>query len=201
MTACTSSHVANRELRVSVKDQKLAVYEGGQPVRVYGISTSKFGLGDSQNSFKTPLGKLQVAKKIGSGRAPGTVFKCRTPTGEILRPGVCSQRDPVVTRIMWLSGAEGKTRNAFNRFIYIHGTPQEQLIGTPASYGCIRMRSMDVIDLYNRIGVGTPVKVERGGLSNAARHIQEYAYTPVVRPSFKPSGKPPGESGSALVKR
>jgi lipoprotein-anchoring transpeptidase ErfK/SrfK len=161
--ASCSSPKPTRELRVSVADQKMALYENGEPVRVYGVSTSKFGLGDSPASNCTPIGKMKVAKKIGHGLPPGMVFKSRRPTGEILRPNAPG-RDPIVTRILWLQGTESKTRNAYRRTIYIHGTPEESNIGRPASYGCIRMRSMDVIDLFNRVPEGLPVRVDKGRL-------------------------------------
>lgn len=192
------STTASKELRVSVRDQKMALYDQGHLVRVYGVSTSKFGIGDCRSSNCTPLGKMKVAKKIGSGMPPGMVFKSRQPTGEIIRPNAPG-RDPIVTRIMWLSGTEPKNRNTYGRFIYIHGTPEENRIGTPASYGCIRMRSMDVIDLYNRVPVGATVKIDRGGLPLDAKQMPEYVYTPPVRPG-KAAG-PAGATGRAIVKR
>jgi lipoprotein-anchoring transpeptidase ErfK/SrfK len=177
-----SSTQSSRELTVSVRDQKMALTEHGQVVRVYGVSTSKFGIGDTRNSNQTPIGKLSVAKKIGGGLPPGMVFKSRRPTGQVVRPDAPG-RDPIVTRILWLNGTESKTANAYGRYIYIHGTPEERNIGRPASYGCIRMRSMDVIDLYNRVPVGTPVRITKSGLPGAAASVPEYVYTPPVRPA------------------
>ena len=110
------------------------------------------------DSYMTPGGRMQIAEKIGAGVPLGSVFKDRKPTGEIVAadaPG----RDPVVTRILWLRGTEQRNRNAYPRFIYIHGTPQESLLGTPASYGCIRMRSVDIAELFERVGVGAVVDV------------------------------------------
>lgn len=135
----------------------------GRPVKTYKISTSKFGLGDRHRSNRTPLGTMQVAKKIGGGAPLGAVFKSRRRTGEVLKPNAPG-RDPIVTRIMWLKGAERKNQNAFGRYIYIHGTPEERFIGRPMSYGCIRMKSRDVIDLYRRVGVGAKIKVVPGHL-------------------------------------
>ena len=198
LSNCASSSSSSKELRVSVKDQKMALYDQGQLVRVYGVSTSKFGLGDDRSSCRTPIGKMKVARKIGSGMPPGMVFKHRQPTGEILRPDAPG-RDPIVTRILWLSGAEGKTRNAYGRYIYIHGTPEERNIGRPASYGCIRMRSMDIIDLYSRVPVGATVKVTRSGLPGEAERMPEYVYVPPVRPG-KPAA-PGSAAGNVLVKR
>jgi lipoprotein-anchoring transpeptidase ErfK/SrfK len=176
---CAST--SSKELRVSVRDQKMALYDQGQLVRTYGVSTSKFGVGDTSCSNCTPIGKLKVARKIGDGMPPGMVFKSRRPTGEVIRPDAPG-RDPIVTRIMWLQGADSRTANAYRRFIYIHGTPEERNIGRAASYGCIRMRSMDIIDLYSRIPEGTSVKIERGGLPVEAKSMPEYVYTPPVRP-------------------
>jgi lipoprotein-anchoring transpeptidase ErfK/SrfK len=99
-----------------------------------------------------------VRRKIGGGVPLGTVFKSRRPTGEVLPPDAPG-RDPIVTRILWLDGLDAHNRNAFSRCIYIHGTPQESMIGTPASYGCIRMRSSDVAELYEMVGYGAHVEI------------------------------------------
>ncbi len=157
LVSCTGS-TPQREVLVSVRDQKVALMEQGKPVKVYPCSTSKFGVGDRPGTCTTPLGKLQIAKKIGAGQPAGMVFKCRQPTGEVLRPNAPG-RDPIVTRIMWLSGTESTNRLAYNRYIYIHGTPEESNIGRPASYGCVRMRSCDVMDLYDHVTVGTQVRI------------------------------------------
>jgi hypothetical protein len=109
---------------------------------------------------------MYVYQKIGGGARPGTVFKSRKPTGEVLRPNTPG-RDPIVSRILWLEGKERANSNTKERTIYIHGTPEEKTIGHPASFGCIRMKSSDVIDLYDRIGVGTGVYVKRSHLASA----------------------------------
>src|SRR5499427_9715387 len=146
------------QIVVSTRDQKLALLDRGNVMAIYPVSTSKYGLGDWRGSRFTPLGKLQIAEKIGDNAPPGTVFKSRRRTGEIVlanSPG----RDPIVTRIIWLRGLEPQNANAFARDIYIHGTPEERLIGRPASYGCIRMRSSDIIQLYNIVGTGASVTI------------------------------------------
>lgn len=148
---------------VSVSDQKMLLVRDGNPVKTYKVSTSKFGLGDRPGSNCTPLGRMQVAKKIGDKAPMGSVFKSRRRTGEVLKPNAPG-RDPIVTRILWLSGTESRNRNAFRRTIYIHGTPEERRLGAPASYGCIRMGSRDVTDLFNRIGHGADVFVIRGSI-------------------------------------
>lgn len=143
---------------ISTREQKMAVLNNGNLLALYPVSTSKFGLSDRPGSYGTPLGKLEVAEKIGDGAPPGAVFKDRHRTGEIVAidsPG----RDPIVTRILWLRGREAQNANAFRRDIYIHGTPEERNIGRPVSYGCIRMRSRDVINLYEIVGRGAEVTI------------------------------------------
>lgn len=165
LNSCGSSPFFGKDTRnkmiVSVTDQKMLLVRDGKPVKTYNISTSKFGVGDIPNSNRTPLGRLQVAKKIGCQAPPGAVFKSRRPTGEVLKPNAPG-RDPIVSRILWLTGTEHRNRNTFRRTIYIHGTPEEKRLGAPASYGCIRMGTRDVIDLYDRIGPGADVFVIRG---------------------------------------
>ncbi|PYL48696.1 MAG: hypothetical protein DMF32_08795 [Verrucomicrobia bacterium] len=143
---------------VSTRDQKLALLDRGTLLATYPVSTSKFGLGDRPGSRFTPLGQLQIAEKIGDNAPPGAVFKDRRRTGEIVLANSLG-RDPIVTRILWLRGLESQNANAFARDIYIHGTPEEWRIGSPASYGCIRMRSSDVAQLYNIVGIGAAVTI------------------------------------------
>jgi len=111
---------------------------------------------------------MKVAKKIGNGEPAGAVFKSRRPTGEVLAPNAPG-RDPIVSRILWLTGTQSANRNAFRRYIYIHGTPEMYRLGTPASYGCIRMGTKDVVDLYNRVGTGAEIYVIRGSLGHAVK--------------------------------
>jgi hypothetical protein len=146
------------DMVVSVADQELALVDRGKLMARYSISTSKFGTGDSNASYRTPLGTLFVSAKIGDRLPPGTVIKNRIPTGEIVAvdaPG----RDPIVSRVIWLRGMEAQNQKARDRCIYIHGTPEERRIGKPASFGCIRMRSRDIIDLYDRVHIGTHVLI------------------------------------------
>ncbi|MGH8046986.1 MAG: L,D-transpeptidase family protein [Chthoniobacterales bacterium] len=145
-------------LVISVPDQRMVVLEDGAPIAAYPVSTSKYGIGDAPGSYRTPGGTLKIAKKFGDSAPPGTVLKNRRPTGEVLAvdaPG----RDPVVTRILWLKGLEPANSHAYARNIYIHGTPEERNIGRPASYGCIRMRSHDIIELFDIVGTGARVKI------------------------------------------
>jgi len=143
---------------VSVPEQKMRLFDNGKLIATYTISTAKRGIGDLPDSYMTPGGKMEIAEKFGAGMPVGTAFKDRVPTGEIVAidaPG----RDPVVTRILWLRGTEERNQHAYQRYIYIHGTPQESLLGNPASYGCIRMRSADIVELFDKVGIGAEVFV------------------------------------------
>jgi lipoprotein-anchoring transpeptidase ErfK/SrfK len=143
---------------ISTREQKLALLDRGTLMGVYPVSTSKFGLGDWPGSSCTPLGELEIAKKIGDNAPPGAVFKDQHRTGEIVAPD-SPGRDPIVTRILWLRGRDPQNAHAYTRMIYIHGTPEERNIGFPASYGCIRMRSNDIINLYEIVGRGAQVTI------------------------------------------
>ena len=160
---------ASRDLRhqvvISIPEQRMALLEDGAPVATYPVSTSKFGLGDLPGTSWTPLGRLEIAKKIGNGVPSGEAFKNRRPTGEIVPPDAPG-RDIIVTRILWLRGEEPQNARAYSRYIYIHGTPEERNIGLPVSYGCVRMRSRDVIELFNIVGTGAQVKIENAPLES-----------------------------------
>src|SRR6478609_5437771 len=146
------------QLIISVRDQKLMLLQNGEKVAEYPVSTSRFGLGDAWGRMTTPLGYLAVEKKIGDNAPVGAVFHNRRLTGEILQPNAPG-RDPVTTRIIWLRGLEAQNAHAFQRCIYIHGTPEEKKIGQPASYGCIRMKSKDVAELYDQLPLGAVVQI------------------------------------------
>ncbi|HJY20228.1 MAG TPA: L,D-transpeptidase [Chthoniobacterales bacterium] len=157
-TSCATQKDVQHRVVISVKDQRLALLDRETLVAIYPVSTSKYGVGDWQGSYRTPLGEMEIAQKIGDGVPSGSVFKDRRRTGEIVSvnaPG----RDPIVTRIIWLRGLEWQNVNAFPRDIYIHGTPEERNIGLPVSYGCVRMRSEDVIKLYDVVGRGARVTI------------------------------------------
>jgi lipoprotein-anchoring transpeptidase ErfK/SrfK len=153
------------DMIVSVPDQVLAFVDRGKLIARYSISTSKFGTGDSNASYRTPLGTLFVSAKIGDRLPSGAVIKNRIPTGETVAvdaPG----RDAIVSRVIWLRGMETQNQKARDRCIYIHGTPEEHRIGKPASFGCIRMRSRDIIDLYDRVHIGTHVTITLRRIDN-----------------------------------
>jgi lipoprotein-anchoring transpeptidase ErfK/SrfK len=148
----------SNQLIISVRDQKLVLLRNGSKVATYPISTSMFGLGDAWGRMTTPLGYLAVEKKIGDNVPVGAVFHKRRLTGEVLQPDAPG-RDPITTRIIWLRGLEAQNAHAFQRCIYIHGTPEEKKIGSPASYGCIRMKSKDVAELYDQVPLGAVVQI------------------------------------------
>jgi lipoprotein-anchoring transpeptidase ErfK/SrfK len=156
-TTCRAGGFAP-EIVVSVADQELALIARGKVVKRFPVSTSKFGTGDAVGSYRTPLGETFVSAKIGDGLPVGAVIKNRNATGEIVRANAPG-RDAIVSRVIWLRGMDGTTANTRDRCIYIHGTAEEQRIGRRASFGCIRMRSKDVIVLYNLVHIGTHVRI------------------------------------------
>ena len=156
ITGCLGDR--EHRIRVVVEEQRMEVFRKEELLATFDVSTSKFGVGDRPGSNCTPLGRMEIARKIGTGQPAGMKFKDRVPTGEIV-PVDAPGRDPIVTRILWLKGREDRNRNAFDRYIYIHGTPEERRLGSPASYGCIRMRSKDIVWLYDTVGVGARVEV------------------------------------------
>ena len=153
------------EIVVSVPDQQLALIDRGRLISKFPISTSRFGLGDGNGTYRTPLGVLFVSAKFGDHLPAGAVIKNRVPTGEIVNPNAPG-RDAIVSRVIWLRGMEQQNRSARDRCIYIHGTAEERLIGRPVSFGCIRMRSRDVIALYNYAHIGMHVTVTQRKIDN-----------------------------------
>jgi lipoprotein-anchoring transpeptidase ErfK/SrfK len=186
---------------ISVRDQKLMLLDNGGRIATYRISTSKFGVGDRQGSMATPLGFLQVARKIGGHAPVGAVFRHRRFTGEVLAPNAPG-RDPVLTRIIWLRGLERSNAHAFDRCIYIHGTPEERTIGRPSSYGCIRMKSRDVAALYNQIEPGAIVQIVQDRLPKIPK-AKPLSPATLITDSAKPGvesltvSKSPGQAPSA----
>ena len=154
-------------LYVSIKEQKLYHIQNDSIVKEYIISSSAYGIGSKSGSNKTPIGLHKIAKKYGektpvNGRMIGRVFYGDIAT--IYTDDTKSKTDDVTSRILWLEGMEkeknkGKGIDSFNRYIYIHGTSEEGMLGKPASHGCIRMKNKEVVDLYNKIEVGTLVLI------------------------------------------
>jgi lipoprotein-anchoring transpeptidase ErfK/SrfK len=147
-----------KSIHVSIRAQQLIVKENEEPIRTYPVSTSRFGIGTEEGSFKTPTGRFRVAQKIGSDMPTGTVFVARVP----LRPdeALPPTEDFVTSRILWLDGLDEQNANTRDRFVYIHGTKHEDKIGRAASHGCVRMRNADVIELFEMVDEGTPVVIE-----------------------------------------
>ena len=176
---------SSNQIIVSVRDQKLILVQNGGKVATYPVSTSMFGLGDSWGRMTTPLGYLAVEKKIGDNAPTGAVFHNRRLTGEVLQPNAPG-RDPITTRIIWLRGLEAQNAHAFKRCIYIHGTPEEKNIGRPASYGCIRMKSSDVAELYDRVPLGALVQITPDHLPKVQKAPRSQPTNTVVTASAKP---------------
>jgi len=146
---------AQPKIDISIARQRLLLKRGRKVLRSYPISSSRFGIGCEKESKKTPLGRFRIAEKIGDGAPSGTIFKARVA----LRPddSLPETEDFITSRILWLDGLDEDNANTRERYIYIHGTRHEELIGTPASHGCIRMRNDDVIELFDLVEEGTPV--------------------------------------------
>jgi lipoprotein-anchoring transpeptidase ErfK/SrfK len=155
-------------IEISIPGQLLSlVSDDGRELKRYSVSTSKHGAGEEEGSFRTPRGEHIVRAKIGAGQPFNTVFRGRRPTGEFWTPEFGERfpgRDWILTRILWLSGLEpGKNRlgnvDTMRRYIYIHGSPDSVPMGTPGSIGCIRMRNADIVELFDRVPAGTPVRI------------------------------------------
>lgn len=152
---------------VSLSAQRLDLCEGDRLQRSYPVSTARNGAGERMDSECTPRGRHVIRARIGGGRAEGTVFKGRRPTGEIYTPQLGAahpERDWILSRILWLCGCEpGRNRfgdvDSMRRYIYIHGTPDSEPVGVPASHGCIRMRNRDIIELFDLVEAGTEVLI------------------------------------------
>jgi lipoprotein-anchoring transpeptidase ErfK/SrfK len=147
-----------KSIHVSIRDQQLTLKENERPIRTYPVSTSRFGIGTEEGSFKTPIGRFCVAKKIGSDMPNGTVFVGRVPLQD--DEGLPPTEDSVMSRILWLDGLDEHNANTRDRYVYIHGTKHEDKVGTAASHGCVRMLNEDVIELFAIVDEGTPVVIE-----------------------------------------
>jgi lipoprotein-anchoring transpeptidase ErfK/SrfK len=158
------SALAQVEIVVHVSTQTLSLRENGKTLASYPVSTARNGVGSRMGSNQTPLGRHKIAKKIGHGAPSLTIFKARVNTGQQAELNGDNSGDLVTTRILWLRGLEpgknaGGKLDSFARYIYIHGTPEESKIGTPASHGCVRMKNDDVIELFERVAEGTLVTI------------------------------------------
>ncbi len=161
--------LSSKEIEISISKQELYLFDSGNIIKTYKISSSKYGEGSKINSFKTPLGKHEVKKLIGHNEEKGMRFIGRTPSQ--IHPIYSSEQvyaleDVVQSRIIWLSGMEegvnkGPGVDSYGRFIYIHGTPEEWLLGQKASKGCIRMSNNDVIELFALLDGGEIVMINK----------------------------------------
>jgi len=150
-------------LVVSTQLQKMYLLQEGEVLNTYDISSSKYGVGSQQGSNKTPKGLHRIKERFGADAPSGAIFKARTYTGQvadIIKEAVDDKEDYVTSRILWLEGMEaglnrGGQVDSYSRYIYIHGTHEEGLIGTPQSHGCIRMYNQDVIKLFEMVEAGT----------------------------------------------
>lgn len=167
----------NQRIRISLPRQTLELrHSQGTLLARHAVSTAAKGAGEQRGSYQTPRGKHIVRAKIGAGQPANAVFVGRRPTGEIWTPALGAQfpdRDWILTRILWLSGAEpGFNRlgqaDTMRRYIYIHGTPEVTLLGQPGSHGCVRMDNGQLIDLFDRVAVQTPVNIVEFSLESGA---------------------------------
>ncbi len=150
---------------IDIGRQRLTWRDGKGRERGFDVSTAARGAGEQNGSLCTPRGHHVIRARIGAGARPGTVFVGRRPTGEIYSPALARDypgRDWILTRILWLCGTEpGRNRrgevDTMRRYIYIHGTPDETILGHPGSHGCIRMANADIITLFDGVTAGTPV--------------------------------------------
>lgn len=146
----------SRTLRVSIDDQTLEVIEGEKSIRVFKISTATKGMGFTVDSYRTPTGNFRISQKIGDGEQPGTIFKKRVPIG-LWEPGNTEAGDLVLGRILRMDGLDEANANTFDRFIYIHGTNHEEKLGSPASQGCVRLSTTEMVELFDMVQVGDEV--------------------------------------------
>jgi lipoprotein-anchoring transpeptidase ErfK/SrfK len=156
------------KITIHIPEQTLELFDdAGKLLRRYAVSTGANGAGEENGSFCTPRGRHVIRAKIGAGQPVNTVFVQRRPTGEIYTPQLGAQqpgRDWILTRILWLSGREpGYNRfgscDTMRRYIYIHGTPDETVLGRPGSKGCVRVRNADMLELFDLVAAGTAVEV------------------------------------------
>ncbi len=157
-----STKIPDTYLFVNIQTQLLSLIEYDTILKKYPVSTSKHGTGNKADSFQTPLGIHRITEKIGSGSPAGRIFKDRKDTGENWDNSITDNGNLILTRILRLEGLEddvnrGQGIDSYGRYIYIHGTNKEKQLGTPNSHGCICMRSIDIIELFDRIPENTIV--------------------------------------------
>ena len=152
-----------KAIYISIKDQRLYIIYKKKVVKEFDISSSKYGVGFDEGSYKTPLGLHYIKKKIGKNVPINGIFKFRKYYGDLSIPNdpEYMEKDLITTRILWLSGMDDENKLSYYRYIYIHGTPEETSIGKPSSHGCIRMKNLDVYALFEFVDNGTPVIINQ----------------------------------------
>lgn len=162
----------SRLIKISIDEQRLQLLESGRITMDVAVSTATNGAGEIMHSECTPRGEHRIRARIGAGAPANTVFVGRRATGEIYTPALKQRypdRDWMLTRILWLCGTEpGRNRfgdrDSMRRYIYIHGCPEEDAMGTPSSHGCVKMRNAEVIELFDRVAAGTRVLIQEAPL-------------------------------------
>jgi lipoprotein-anchoring transpeptidase ErfK/SrfK len=162
-------HLSNDDamLIVNPESQEMYLIKNLQIQKMYKISTGKTGIGNEPDSGKTPYGTHRISEKFGQNAEWGTIFKARKPSdiiAKVFTEKISAPEDGILTRIMWLDGMEiginkGGNVDTHNRYIYIHGTPEEGFIGEPVSHGCIRMKNADIMELFDEVSTGTLVEI------------------------------------------
>jgi hypothetical protein len=156
----------DRLLYVRISTATLQFFKGGVLVKSYPVSTSKLPPSNVKNSLGTPRGLHEVVDRIGAGQPPGMVFKARVSTGHHYSelPEAASETNLITSRILWLRGLEegvnaGGDVDTYSRYVYIHGTNHEDRIGTPISAGCVLMRNLDIVELFEQVRRGDQVMI------------------------------------------
>lgn len=147
-----------KRIVISVSGQRMLVFDGDRLMASFAVSTAAKGMGCEAGSLRTPTGRFRISEKIGDGEVVGTIFKARVACGA-WHEGEKSEDDLILTRILRLDGMDPWNLNTMDRYIYIHGTNHESLIGSPASHGCIRMTNSDMIALYKMVERGDFVEI------------------------------------------
>ncbi len=158
---------AERLLAVHIATQTMQFFRGPELVRSYVISTSKRPPSNVKDSLGTPVGLHAIAERIGAGQPPGMVFKGRVSIGHHYSelPDAETHPNLITSRILWLRGLEpgvnqGGNVDSYSRYIYLHGTNHEERLGTPQSAGCVLMRNLDIVELYEDVRAGDFVWIE-----------------------------------------
>lgn len=155
-------------ITVKIASQMLYLMDGDRVISEYPVSTSAYGIGNRDGSFQTPLGHHRICEKIGDAMPADEVFIGRQPQGrlaDLQRDGSPLPEDIITARILRLEGQEpglnkGEGIDSYQRYIYIHGTADEARISQPVSHGCVRMKNRDIIELFDKVGLNTDVRIE-----------------------------------------